>query len=323
MINYREDNKWTVYVHISPSKKCYVGITSQKPNARWRFGHGYKHNDYFTRAIEKYGWHNFQHEIIAEHLTEIEAKEFEKTLIKNLKSNNSEYGYNLTSGGDGTIGISRYGEDNPFYGKHHTEESRELMRKNHADVFGEKNPFYNKTHSEEIKKKLSENAKNRFKDNKNRYHPVISNERKSEIGKEHSKPIIQYDLDMNLVETYDSLLSLEKIGYRRASIRDVCLGRKDTYKNYIWRYKNEQDAWKNGYIVGTKLDNIYCLDKRFNIIGTYQSYSEASRCTGINRRVISDACKNEEHYGYGYYWLFKDDCKEFTLQSSFLMEGDN
>lgn len=31
-----EERKWTVYVHRSPSRKYYIGITSKKPNQRWQ-----------------------------------------------------------------------------------------------------------------------------------------------------------------------------------------------------------------------------------------------------------------------------------------------
>lgn len=107
MIDYREDNRWIVYVHIVPKalsgydwNKYYVGITSQTTKERWgKNGYRYK-NSYFKKAIDKYGWDNMQHEIIAEHLTEHEAKDMEKTLIAILKSNNAIYGYNLSSGGD-------------------------------------------------------------------------------------------------------------------------------------------------------------------------------------------------------------------------------
>lgn len=33
------------------------------------------------------------------------------------------------------------GENNPFYGKKHTEKTKEQMRRNHADFTGDKNPF--------------------------------------------------------------------------------------------------------------------------------------------------------------------------------------
>ena len=103
-IDYREDNRWTVYVHIVPKSlsgydwdKYYVGITSNKVNERWQNGEGYK-TQFFYRAIQKYGWNNIQHEIIAEHLTENEAKNMEKILILKLKSYIDKYGYNATFG---------------------------------------------------------------------------------------------------------------------------------------------------------------------------------------------------------------------------------
>lgn len=70
---------WTVYAHIAPNGKMYVGITSQKPENRWRNGlSGYNSNDHFCNAIRKYGWENFQHEIIASGLTIEEASNMEK-----------------------------------------------------------------------------------------------------------------------------------------------------------------------------------------------------------------------------------------------------
>lgn len=308
---------WCVYVHISPSIKYYVGITSQRPESRWRYGKGYEHNAYFTRAINKYGWDNFQHEIIASNLTEEEAKNFEKLLIKKLKSNNQKYGYNLTGGGDGACGVSHVGEKNPFYGKRHTEASKQLMRDHRPDMSGENNPLYGKTLSDEVKQKISDAAKERFKNKEQINHPIISEERKVQIGKEHSKIILQYDLNMNLIATHDSLLSLEKMGYRRASIRAVCLGKRESYADCIWKYQNDSDAWTSGYIVGTKSDNIYCLDKDFNIVGIYKSYLEANKETGVNRKAISQACNGDKHFSFGYYWLFKDDCEDFIMQSSF------
>ena len=44
---------------------------------------------------------------------------------------NKKYGYNKTLGGEGTKGLS--GKNHPRYGKHHSEETRQKMRENHAD----------------------------------------------------------------------------------------------------------------------------------------------------------------------------------------------
>ena len=113
MIDNRKNNIWTVYVHIVPKTitkydydKYYVGITSKSVNFRWKKdGYGYKGQPFYN-AIQKYGWDNIEHYIIAEHLTENEAKLLEIKLIKKLKCNifKDKYGYNCTEGGDGTSG---------------------------------------------------------------------------------------------------------------------------------------------------------------------------------------------------------------------------
>lgn len=319
MVDYREDAKWTVYVHIVPKElsgydwdKYYFGITSRKVSDRWKNGNGYKQCKLFWNAVKKYGWNNIIHEILFENVETENAKRIEKICISLYKSNNPKYGYNISAGGDGITGIRRYGESNSFYGKRHTEETRRKMSENHKDCFGENNSMYGKTHSDEVKIKISESKKDYYRNNPVR--PIIlTEELKKQIGKRHSKIIQRFDFNMNLIAEYDSLLALEKLGYRRASIRDVCLGRKDSYKDSIWKYKNIEDKWENGYIVGTNSDNIYCLDDKYNTVGIYKSYSEASRFTDIHRRVISNACNNKDnHFAHRYYWLFKEDYELFS-----------
>ena len=51
-------------------------------------------NVLFWNAIQKYGWDNFQHEIIASGLTSEEAGHMEQLLIKELNLANKDYGYN-------------------------------------------------------------------------------------------------------------------------------------------------------------------------------------------------------------------------------------
>lgn len=55
---------FTVYRHTAPNGKAYIGITSQKPATRWQNGRGYSQNKLFYRAINKYGWESFTHEIL-------------------------------------------------------------------------------------------------------------------------------------------------------------------------------------------------------------------------------------------------------------------
>ncbi len=148
------EKNYSVYIHISPNNKYYIGITSQDNiSRRWQNGYGYRLQNYFYNAIKKYGWDNFQHEIIANNLTEAEAKNFEILLIENLHSNKADYGYNISSGGGGTSGykkseetinkirIRNSGENSAWFGRTHTKEEIDKISKSHM---GELNPMYNR-----------------------------------------------------------------------------------------------------------------------------------------------------------------------------------
>ena len=49
---------YSVYIHIFPNQKVYIGITKQEVKKRWKLGEGYKGQDYVYKAIKKYGWAN-------------------------------------------------------------------------------------------------------------------------------------------------------------------------------------------------------------------------------------------------------------------------
>lgn len=100
---YKEKSH-TVYMHICPNSKVYVGLTCQSVEGRWNGGEGYKHQKLFYRAIQKYGWDNIQHIIVVSNVTLDDACELERQLIAYYQSNNPNYGYNLTDGGEGISG---------------------------------------------------------------------------------------------------------------------------------------------------------------------------------------------------------------------------
>lgn len=129
---------YIVYKHTSPSNKIYIGITSQpNPKRRWRGGCGYKSNEYFKKAIDKYGWNNFSHEILYQGLTKEDAEQKEIELISFYKSTNPLFGYNLDNGGNSNgkhsestkkkIGDANRGKTVWIKGKHRTEETKKKI----------------------------------------------------------------------------------------------------------------------------------------------------------------------------------------------------
>lgn len=186
--------EYCVYIHISPSKKVYIGITSQVPKNRWAGGSGYKKCPRFYNAIKKYGWENFEHRILSAGLRKEEAEIEEIRLIKLFQSNDPAHGYNIENGGNCAnthseetkrkismankgktyseetrkrMSESRKGKhtgaDNSFFGKHHTEK----VKKAHSEFM--RGNSYNKGnhHTEEFKAKKSKQMSEKYSDGNN------------------------------------------------------------------------------------------------------------------------------------------------------------
>ena len=97
------DLKWTIYMHRNKiNGKVYIGQTYKNPKDRWLNGNGYK-NQVFYRAIEKYGWDNFEHIILEENLTQEEANKQEMYWINYYQSNNPQYGAKYSYHSEATI----------------------------------------------------------------------------------------------------------------------------------------------------------------------------------------------------------------------------
>ena len=98
---------YIIYCHINKiNGKVYVGLTSKEQvEDRWRKdGKGYQSSSHFWKAIQKYGWDNFEHLILETNLTKEQANQKEKYYIELYQSTNPNFGYNLREGGlDGFI----------------------------------------------------------------------------------------------------------------------------------------------------------------------------------------------------------------------------
>lgn len=144
-------NNYVVYICSNCiNKKKYIGITK---NFRDRVSQ-HKHAAFvkkikypFYSAIRKYGFENFIFNIVRDNLTMEDAVLIEKELIKEYKS--IHCCYNIAEGG---IGIrNAFGEKNSFYGKKHSEKTKEVLRRINI---GKKIP-------EEVKKRISNSNKGR------------------------------------------------------------------------------------------------------------------------------------------------------------------
>lgn len=208
MSNVIENGNYCVYIHTSPSGKKYIGQTGKKPEYRWgKNGNGYLNkNDggytqpAFAYAILKYGWENFDHEIIASNLTKDEADNFEKLLIEKLDTMNPQCGYNCREGGNSSC-IS--------------EETRKKISKT----------LKGNVISEETRKKISESLKGTRmgKDNAVSKKIVQYDMRGNFIKVWDSIADAERELKI-----------------ARGNIAKCCKGKWKTIAGYIWRYYGEE-----------------------------------------------------------------------------------
>lgn len=134
---------------------------------------GQKHSDIFlgTRylgsgkklllAIDKYGREAFSIHLIERVDSEELMDEREIYWIAKYNSTDSHIGYNISTGGN--VNRRMIGANNPYYGRHHSEEVRKKMREHHANLSGKNNPNFGKHLSEEAKQRLSKANTGRIK----------------------------------------------------------------------------------------------------------------------------------------------------------------
>lgn len=262
-----KDKKYCVYVHINKiNGKIYIGQTCKKPEARWNNGEGYRGSTCFYSAINKYGWDNFDHEIIASNLTKEEADNFERLLIKTLKTQNKEHGYNICDGGNTQnsmqgkklseehkqkireskigeknpmYGVSLFGKKNGMYGKHYNEEWKQKRKEMFS---GDNAPMYGKHHTEEAKKKMSESHKGKYSgENSPFYGRSHTDETKEKIRNaaknraDIKKSVIQLDDFGNFIKEWDCMASADKaLGICRGCISQCLKGKQKHAGGYCW-----------------------------------------------------------------------------------------
>ena len=192
-----------IYCAISPSNKKYYGQTVENFNKRKKrhYNSAFKYNKnwIFSRAIRKYGWNSILWKIVeriqANSISELKSNLSKREIywIREDKTHDRRFGYNLTKGGDGVLGYKfteeQYNKVCEFNrksnlsrkllpkipgpygmtGKHH---SKETIIKIKQKMSGCNHPNFGKHHSAETIEKnrksntgkfLSEEHKNKIK----------------------------------------------------------------------------------------------------------------------------------------------------------------
>jgi group I intron endonuclease len=240
----------------------YIGKGTNNRNYHSQFD---KYNSFKKNKIESLKKKNIQVLSIKvfENLNEKDSFDLEVTLIKKIGRRDLELGplTNLTDGGDGRTNIfvsqetkkkiSRtkklqnlhfkhtettkiflkkinQGENNPFWGKSHTEEVREIHS---LRVSGTNHPMFGKKHDKETIKKIKINRSK-----------GITQEKLNLISKElNSKPVLQFSLEGEFIKEFDSIkLAAVETLCSESIIGKCCRGITKKPRKFIFKFREEK-----------------------------------------------------------------------------------
>lgn len=258
-----------IYIGKGKRNRMYTHLKDRK---RFNISCKYKNNMFYNKLNKMINNHEYPLIVkLKVFENEADALDFEKLIISEIKTvKNGGLLYNTTDGG---LGVSGYhfseeskkkmriksinenhylrfpdnkGKNHPMYGKKHTEESKKKMseakiNKKQSKEWIEKRMIKLRgiPLSDDHKRKLSESSTGK----------KLSDESKRRISESKigSKPwnygiikdiILQINFDGNIVKEWNSLIELEKAGYQKSNVINVCNGKRKSHKGFKWMYKN-------------------------------------------------------------------------------------
>lgn len=198
------------------NNKYYIGQTVHELKERWR-QHKKKTNNcrYLKNAFDKYGFDNFEFELICECIDE----DLDNLEIKYMKEYNSlaPNGYNLREGGNS--------------GRHNqlTKDkiSKTMLDKNYKFPIGT-HPWIDRKHSAETIEKMN-----------NRKHSKETLIKLKELSALNMKRVIQLDLNNNILNVYESCTeAAEKNKTSKAGVSMVCNNKRIQLKGFKYKYED-------------------------------------------------------------------------------------
>lgn len=277
-------NTYSVYMHVLPNGKRYIGMTRQEPEKRWHNGLGYRGKKSFYDDIVLYGWDNIQHIIVESGLDLESASAKEKELISQYHTQDKDFGYNTKEGGQ-------------TFGEHSDEFIQELhlrmlgnkycvgrkISKKHIEALakGRKSKAQKRIkgvfhHSKETKELISQKAKERWNDGEYRTRAVLSHasmvgDKNPMYGKHHS-------------DATKKKISAKATGRKASDELKKKLSENSTNKRRVVKYG---------------IDG--------NIVATYESCKAAAESVAGTSTNISFACRHTDRTYRGFKWGYDND----------------
>lgn len=265
--------------------KVYIGQTTTDIESRWN-KHKYAcynpnsdtYNTKFYRGIRKYGFNNFTVELV-EQCNDSELNDKEQYWIQFYNSYSK--GYNSTIGGEGGT-------------KYSTQDIVNLWNQGYSCSEIAKKMNMGKTGSRKVViPRLKAVGLYSIQEMQKRM--------KKDSQKKYSKPILQFDLNGNLIKKYHSVNEAARIlKYAGSGISNAARGISKQYNGYIWKYEND----KNPLIIPRMVSQ---YDLNNHLIQQYKTVTDAARNLNCKAGSIYHALNGRCKTAHGYKWKYENE----------------
>lgn len=340
-----------IYKYTFPNGKVYIGQTIH-PRAR-HIQHLCEStgtcNAAFWRAYKKYGTVDYSviERISADSREELcdKLNEAEIHYISHYKSDNSKFGYNLTSGGKvfvvneegrkhmseartDKLAILQYDLDGNFIAEYEsTTEAAKALRAYPGSIWS---CCLGKASGKKAKKaQIVKGFTFRFK----RDYPDVPAHIDLNIST-IKRPVLQYALSGKLIREWASVLDAANgIGCQESGIRQCCYGGYRQCHGYMWHFKDEYDIIpdsiapvkpkkkrpfpkltpeqvEKGKRIVRERNARPVLQFTFDgdFVAEYPTLDDAAKPFGGDGATICNACKlKSSKSAFGYQWRYKDE----------------
>lgn len=242
-------------------------------------------NYLLKKAFEKYGMDKFTIDVLEQCEIEMLNKR-EQYWMDYYEVVDKNKGYNICPVAGSTRGLKK------------SQEEKEKMSERASRRIGELNPFYGQHHSDDTKEQIRQK----------KIGQVISDETKRKISQKHTGKKFSEERKMAISK---ALKGKEKTKEHGKHISESKMGSvlSEEHKMSISRTIREKiDKGEIDY--SDRYRKVNQIDKKTNeVLNTFESISEVAKYLGRkDANHVSDVCKHKEHCktAYGYKWEYAD-----------------
>ena len=117
------------------------------------------------------------------------------------------------------------------------------------------------------------------------------------------RKVSQYDLEGNLIRSFNSIKEAASFGFNEGNIQDCCVSRLKSSKGYIWRYSEDSPPQK---YKNKTIKQVIQFSNTGEFIKEWNSIVDVTKELKIGGNSIVTCCKGKYKSAGGFIWKYKN-----------------